>query len=173
MTAAEPARGCRSDTASRTRGLTGPGFTQTFLTLLIKGRREYRVRAAPAVSCAKQNRKRTRAYRFSGDTPAFPARWLYGLSRALPGDQDSFVTVAPRILVLSARSGSQDLRRGLTPTMRRQDHTLLPYASAPFVSGPSGRSQAKGPPCNPVTRPTLPRPPHPMPNVRDDHDTPL
>jgi hypothetical protein len=28
-------------------------------------------------------------------------------------------------------------------------------------------------PCNPVARKTLPRPPHPMPNVRDDHDTPL
>src|SRR5260221_10008729 len=34
-------------------------------------------------NCAK---KRTRAYRFSGDTPAFPAQWLYGLCRALPGD---------------------------------------------------------------------------------------
>jgi hypothetical protein len=32
-------------------------------------------------------------------------------------------------------------------------------------------------PCQPAlrspARPTLPRPPHPMPNVRDDHDTPL
>src|SRR5258708_30702223 len=35
-------------------------------------------------SCAK---KRTRAYRFSGNTPAFPAQWLYGLCRALPGDE--------------------------------------------------------------------------------------
>src|SRR6202048_3315173 len=35
-------------------------------------------------NCAK---KRTRAYRFSGGTPAFPAQWLYGLCRALPGDE--------------------------------------------------------------------------------------
>src|SRR5258708_17825824 len=34
--------------------------------------------------CAK---KRTRAYRFSGGNPAFPAQWLYGLCRALPGDE--------------------------------------------------------------------------------------
>ena len=34
--------------------------------------------------CAK---KRTRAYRFSGGNPAFPAQWLYGLLRALPGDR--------------------------------------------------------------------------------------
>jgi hypothetical protein len=30
--------------------------------------------------CAK---KRTRAYRFSGGNPAFPAQWFYGLLRAL------------------------------------------------------------------------------------------
>src|SRR5258708_39028997 len=35
-------------------------------------------------NCAK---KRTRAYRFSGNTPASPAQWLYGLYRALPGDE--------------------------------------------------------------------------------------
>ena len=44
------------------------------------------------------------------------------------------------------------------------------------------RSSARGliahepltePPCDCLARPTLPRPPHPMPNVRDDHDTPL
>ena len=43
-------------------------------------------------------RKRTRAYRFSGGTPTFPAQWLYGLLRTLPGDQDLFVTVAPRMM---------------------------------------------------------------------------
>ena len=30
---------------------------------------------------------RTRAYRSSGEHPAFPAQWLYGLCRALPGDE--------------------------------------------------------------------------------------
>src|SRR6266699_5727608 len=29
----------------------------------------------------------TRAYRFSGGNPAFPAQWFYGLLRALPGDR--------------------------------------------------------------------------------------
>jgi hypothetical protein len=38
------------------------------------------VRAAPAVSRANVHQKmRTRAYRFGGNTPAFPAQWLYGL----------------------------------------------------------------------------------------------
>src|SRR4051812_7477117 len=31
--------------------------------------------------------RRTRAYRFSGNTPASPAQWLYGLWRALLGDE--------------------------------------------------------------------------------------
>jgi len=52
-----------------------------------RGRRESRVHAAPAVSCAKMHiKKRTRAYRFSGGNPAFPAQWFYGLFRALPGE---------------------------------------------------------------------------------------
>src|SRR6266436_10074761 len=58
-------------------------FART-LSLEKRGSRECRVRAAPAVSCAKvHGRKRTRAYRFSGNTPAFPAQWFYGLCRAL------------------------------------------------------------------------------------------
>src|SRR3981189_3175525 len=34
-----------------------------------------------------RKQRRTRAYRFSGSSPAFPARWFYGLLRALPGDR--------------------------------------------------------------------------------------
>jgi hypothetical protein len=53
-----------------------------------RGSRECRVHAAPAVSCAKLRKElRTRAYRFSGGSPAFPAQWSYGLCRALPGDE--------------------------------------------------------------------------------------
>ncbi|MEP6837239.1 MAG: hypothetical protein ABJA75_04235, partial [Bradyrhizobium sp.] len=38
------------------------------------------MRAAPAVSRAiDASTMRTRAYRFGGNTPAFPAQWLYGL----------------------------------------------------------------------------------------------
>jgi hypothetical protein len=90
-------------------------------------------------------KKRTRAYRFSGGTPAFPAQWLDGLWRALPGDQDLFVTVAPRKMAEPPQLGRLRLRRDLTPTMRRQDHTLLPYALAPFVlrAGSSLTGQAR------------------------------
>src|SRR5258705_10554712 len=55
-----------------------------FLSSEIRGRRECRVRAAPAVSRAKLQKKRTRAYRFSGDNPPFPAEWVYGVLQSLP-----------------------------------------------------------------------------------------
>jgi hypothetical protein len=48
----------------------------------------------------------------------------------------------------------------LTPAPGRQDHTTSPYATASFAARLSAR-------------PTLPRPPHPAPNVRDDGETPL
>jgi hypothetical protein len=62
---------------------------------------------------------RTRAYRFSGNTPAFPAQWFYGLFRALPGDR-LVDTVAPE---------KRQPLRNLTPATGRQDHTTSPYAS--------------------------------------------
>ena len=110
-----------------------------------RGRREDRVRAAPAVSRARCTRqKRTRAYRFSGSIPAFPAQWLYGLLRALPGERLSCHRRPLRSLLLT----------NLTPASGRQDHTTSPYAQATLVSR-----------CSRVHR----IPPH----VRDDRDPPL
>jgi len=39
------------------------------------------------LACQCTWQKRTRAYRFGGSIPAFPAQWLYGLLRALPGER--------------------------------------------------------------------------------------
>ena len=89
-----------------------------------RGRREDQVRAAPAVSCAFAHIKtRTRAYRFSGSIPAFPAQWLYGLLRDLPGE---------RLFCLRRRARREPLRN-LTPAPRRQDHTTSPYVSCAHV----------------------------------------
>jgi hypothetical protein len=41
------------------------------------------------LACKSGRRKRTRAYRFSGGSPAFPAQWFYGFLRALLGDRPS------------------------------------------------------------------------------------
>src|SRR5215207_5413629 len=37
--------------------------------------------------CNVHEEVRTRAYRYSRSTPAFPAQWVDGLCRALPGDE--------------------------------------------------------------------------------------
>jgi hypothetical protein len=66
-----------------------------------RGRGEDRVHAAPAVSCARcTKRKRTRAYRFGGGSPAFPAQWLYGLYVLSPAI-GFFATVTPEKLLIS------------------------------------------------------------------------
>jgi hypothetical protein len=51
-------------------------------------------RCTRGLACEKHKAKRTRAYRFSGSSPAFPAQWFYGLLRALPGDR-AFLSPSP------------------------------------------------------------------------------
>jgi hypothetical protein len=92
------------------------------LAILKRGCREDRVHAAPAVSCASCTKKRTRAYRFSGGSPAFPAQWFYGFLRALPGDR------------LSCHRSPCAFGADLTPASGRQDHTTSPYAASPFAA---------------------------------------
>jgi hypothetical protein len=102
-----------------------PGVLLETLPSKNRGRREDRMRAAPAVSramCIKECC--TRAYRFSGEHPAFPAQWLYGLLRARPGDRLSCHHHSRRTFVPVH----------LTPAPGRQAHTTSPYAQAALVS---------------------------------------
>src|SRR5438876_10612349 len=78
----------------------------------------------------------------TGNHPALPAQWFYGFLRALPGDQ---ACLTPSSALLLA---------DLTPASGRQNHTTSPYASASFVRLAFASL-------------TLPRPPHPIPNVDD------
>ena len=123
-----------TDTALRSRRGFRARFAWKRRVLLIRGRRECRVRAAPAVSRAKLQKKRTRAYRFSGGNPAFPAQWFYGVLRALPGDQ-ACLTPSSALLIAD-----------LTPASGRQNDTTWPYASAP---------SSKAPTASTASRPTL------------------
>ena len=79
----------------------------------------------PRSRVQKHKEMRTRAYRFSGGNPAFPAQWFYGFLRALPGDR-AFLPPS-----LADRSTS------LTPASGRQDHTTSPSAPVPFVKDTS------------------------------------
>jgi len=71
-------------------------------------------RCTHGLVCNVCKKLRTRAYRFSGEHPAFPAQWLYGLYVISP--------VSHALLPPS------------TPDSGRQDHTTSPYASVALVS---------------------------------------
>src|SRR3954471_23760557 len=89
-------------------------------------------RCTGGLAC-KIAKKRTRAYRFSGGNPAFPAQWFYGLLRALPGDQ-ACLTPSPALLIAD-----------LTPASGRQNDTTWPYASRPRSSRALPASTASRP----------------------------
>ena len=77
--------------------------------------------------CKKCASKRTRAYRYSRSTPAFPAQWLYGLCRALRR-RIRLATVVCGLRFVLARLGRRiSARRSISNGC--QDHTVLPYAA--------------------------------------------
>ena len=154
----------------RSRGAFRPRFAINFPHPPIRGRREDRVRAAPAVSCAIVRKRRTRAYRSSGEHPAFPAQWLYGLCRDLLGAEFVFVTVAAGLRFCRARLGrlaSDNLTPATGARTTRFCRTLQRRSSARRRSLTSRARPATT--CH-ARRCRVHRIP---PRVRDDHDTPL
>src|SRR5438477_12471780 len=138
-------RACVRDLAAR----FARGFTNS-LSLC-----EQRAQGKPGADCTRglvcqtHSNRRTRAYRFSRNSPAFPAQWLYDLLRALPGERACLPPSPLRSLLL----------KSLAPASRRQDHTTSPYALA-FSSGVKKTPDAKAS--------TAFQPTH-----RDDRETPL
>ena len=100
-------------------------------------------RCTRGLVCKMHKRMRTRAYRFSGGNPAFPARWVtaYFVLSPVTG---FLATVIKRILP-----------QNLTPAPGRQDHTTSPSASRALVLRALPASTAS------------------HRNVRDDRDPPL
>src|SRR5439155_25579188 len=135
----------------RSRGAFRPRFYKFVVPLEKRGRRESRVPTdTRGLVCQTHSNRRTRAYRFSRNSPAFPTQWLYGLLRALPGERAFLPPSSLRSLLL----------KNLAPASRRQDHTTSPYALA-FSSGAITHTSRQS--VHHIPRPTC----------RDDHDTPL
>jgi hypothetical protein len=83
------------------RGANAPELLLSCAPLPTEGAGKTGCTLAPAISCAKcASRKRTRAYRFSGGNPAFPAQWFYGLCCALLGDEFVLATVIGELTAL-------------------------------------------------------------------------
>src|SRR5258707_1728415 len=79
-------------------------------------------RCARSLACKIKQAYEHSHHGHTGNHPAFPAQWFYGLLRALPGDQ-ACLTPSPALLIAD-----------LTPASGRQNHTTWPYASALFVN---------------------------------------
>src|SRR6266403_1210116 len=79
-------------------------------------------RCTRSLVCDKKQTHERSHHGHTGNHPAFPAQWFYGLLRALLGDQ-ACLTPSPALLIA-----------GLTPALGRQNDTTWPYASALFVN---------------------------------------
>jgi hypothetical protein len=123
----------RGDVSPRSRGMMRPRLCVNFGALDEEGAGKAGCRLHPWAPCNKKHGGRTTGV--TGNNPAFPARWFYGLLRALPGDRAFFATVIPRC-------DSQNL----APASGRQNHTTSPSASglrssvAAFASTASHRA---------------------------------
>src|SRR6478752_6873325 len=112
------------DTRSRSRDALRPRFAGNSSPSMVRGRREDRVRAAPAVSCAmctKSAHTSIQVQRRASGLPCAMALRLIACSRR-------------RTALLPPLRPEKQLPPGaLTPAPRRQDHTSLPYAQAALV----------------------------------------
>src|SRR5947208_11542597 len=101
----------------RSRGAVRPKFCKKSVPPEIGGRREDRVRAAPAVSCAIAHKRCAHEHTGSAETLRPSLRGGFTAYFVLSPVNGSFATVVGGIPPAH-----------LTPAPRRQDHTTSPYA---------------------------------------------
>ena len=130
-------------------------------------------RCTHSLACKMKTSIRVSHHRFAETLGHSLRDGVNGFLRALPGDR-ALLPPSPADMACLNPVGPTLPPRNLTPASGRQDHTTSP--SAAIVSRPRAVDRSRiqeNPPCDHVARPTLPRPPHPAPNVRDDRETPL
>ena len=137
----------------------------------IRGRRECRVLAAPAVSCAIVRRKTHTSIQEQPEHSGIPCAVVLRLMPCSPRRRIPLASVAAGLKARRIPVGLRKTSGGLTPaTGARTTRFCRPQQC--FRLARCVRSR-KHPPCKHLARPALPRPPHPAPYVRDDRDTPL
>ncbi|MGX1164210.1 hypothetical protein AB7M16_000476 [Bradyrhizobium sp. USDA 372] len=134
-----------TDTGSHPRGRFRPSFAASALESA-EGAGKAGCRLAPAVHCAKRVLEKA-AQRHTGEAkhPAFPAQWVDGLCRALPGERCTIAPVALRMTDGASPLGPQRHRKPWRTDPGRQDHTILPYADC--------ARRVRASPAHGVTRP--------------------
>jgi hypothetical protein len=133
--------GWGNDTTSRSRGSICPRLAIEFPYPPKRGRRECRVHAAPAVSCAIDTRNAHTSIQGSG-----------GIRHSLRNGFTAYIVLSPvGPGSLSPSPVRSLLLTNLTPASGRQDHTTSPSAISTVVGArPSLTSQS--PPCENVLR---------------------
>ena len=97
-------------------------------------------RCTRGLACNRQQVKTHTSIQVSGGNPTFPAQWLYGLYRALLGERIRLVTVAAGLIADRIRL-DRFRHRQLGTSNGCRNHTVLPYATTPFVCAPFDRSR--------------------------------
>jgi hypothetical protein len=136
----------------------------------IRGRRECRVRAAPAVSCAKMHKETHTSIQVQTEQSGIPCTMVLRLISCSPRRRIRFVTVADGLKDCLNPVGSTLLRQ-LDTSNGCQDHTALPYAASPVVCALCSLTD-QSPPCEHDHAPDAAASTASRPNVRDDGQRP-
>src|ERR1700737_2694337 len=120
-----------SDATPQSRGAMRPRFVKSFAQK-IRGRRECRVLAAPAVSCAKVCKGTHTSIQVQTEHSGIPCAMALRLMPCSPRRRIRLVTVADGLKDCLNTVGSTRLRQ-LDTSNGCQDHTVLPTAASPVV----------------------------------------
>src|SRR5882724_8990108 len=108
--------------------------------------------------------ERTRVTTSTPESPDVPARNGFTTYFVLSPVTGLFCHRRLRTDVVPKPGRADITSANLTPASGRQDHTTSPYAATSLVrSLLIAHGPFANPPCDPVARKTLPRPPHPSP----------
>src|SRR3982074_2131768 len=164
-----------ADTASRSRGVIRPRVCVEFRATGIRGRGECRMRAAPAVPCAKRWKKTHTSIQGQRKRSDIPCAVALRLITRSPRRRIRLVTVIGELTEYPRPVGPTLLRR-LDTSNGCRNHTTSPYAATSFVCAlliAHGSGSIQNPPCHHVSRLMPPRPPHPPPRSGRSRYAPL
>ena len=181
---------CRLDRASRSRGAMRPRFAGSLPS------RNQRAQGMPGAGWHPRSRVQDAlknahtSIQVQPEQPGIPCAMVLRLMPSSPRRRIPLASVAGELTARVARLGFANLRR-LDTSHGCQDHTVLPYAASSaktptsqvrptealakaFKRRSSARCVAHGrPPCEHLSRLTLPRPPQPAPTFVTMANAPL
>src|SRR5882762_591020 len=148
------------DTASRPRGAIAPESCIYLSPIEGVGNAGCPLHPQPRVRSVESTRVFTTV---APEHPAFPHAMVLTVYVVLSPVTGLSCHRRQRICGLSAPGRADMPSANLTPASGRQDHTILLSTATSLVSVLLIAHGFEEPPCDPIARKTLPRPPHPAP----------